>query len=221
MNKLKVRRWAGAFGIATCVLLIVAFPLYYPFVRAFIMRFRDTSKMSTRNLSLMDKFDLALEYELNKRMRNLGVGLYRLTGGRIVRFAQAAGVLILTTRGRRSGKARTVLLQCFQDGANWIIVAANSGRSSHPDWFYNLKATPTALVQVMDRTLQVRAEELSPEETAAFWPRILRVAPTNVRYQKATSRPIPLVRLVPINAGEQTMPGGEALPGREELSFTE
>jgi deazaflavin-dependent oxidoreductase (nitroreductase family) len=73
------------------------------------------------------------------------VGLYRLTGGRI---ARKVDVLILTTRGRRTGKTRTVLLQFFRNGANMVIVAANSGRSSHPGWFYNLKATPTVRVQM-------------------------------------------------------------------------
>jgi hypothetical protein len=69
--------------------------------------------------------------------------------------------------------------------------------------------------------LQVHAEELSTDEAIAFWPRILRVAPSYARYQKATSRTIPLVRLVPVGrAEEQTMLGGEALSGREELSFT-
>jgi deazaflavin-dependent oxidoreductase (nitroreductase family) len=149
------------------------------------------------------------------------VGLYRLTGGRIAR-PRKVDVLILTTRGRRTGKTRTVLLQFFRDGANLVIVAANSGRSSHPGWFYNLKATPTVRVQVMDRILQVRAEELSSDEAIAFWPRILRVAPSYERYQQATNRTIPLVRLVPVEqVGEPTMPSGEVVPGRKELSFTE
>jgi F420H(2)-dependent quinone reductase len=108
--------------------------------------------------ALKDQVALSLNYELDKRLGGLGVGLYRLTGGRI---ARKVDVLILTTRGRRSGKTRTVLLQFFPDGANLVIVAANSGRSSHPGWFYNLKATPTVRVQVMDPILQVRAEELS------------------------------------------------------------
>jgi deazaflavin-dependent oxidoreductase (nitroreductase family) len=220
MNDLKVRRWAGAFGVVACVLLIVAFPLYYPFVRGFVLRLRDAGKTSTRSLSLKDEVALYLNHELDKRLGGLGVGLYRLTGGRIARLLKV-NVLILTTRGRKTGKTRTVLLQFFPDGANMVLVAANSGRSSHPGWFYNLKATPTVRVQVMDRILQVRAEELSADETTAFWPRVLRVAPTYARYQKATSRTIPLVRLVPaLQAGEQTMPSGEALPGREELSFT-
>jgi F420H(2)-dependent quinone reductase len=218
MNKLKVRRWTGAFGLVACVLLIVAFPLYYPFVRGFVVRLRNAGKTSTRSHSLTEKVVLYLNYELDKRLGGLGVGLYRLTGGRI---ARKVDVLILTTRGRRSGKTRTVLLQFFRDGANMVIVAANSGRSSHPGWFYNLKATPTVRVQVRDRILQVRAEELSVEEMTAFWPRVLRVAPTYERYQKATNRPIPLVRLVPVRqAGEQTMPGSEALPGQEDLAFT-
>jgi F420H(2)-dependent quinone reductase len=218
MNKLKVRHWTGAFGIVACILLIAAFPLYYPFVRGFVVRLRNASKTSTRSHSLKDKVVLYLNYELDKRLGSLGVGLYRLTGGRIARKVK---VLILTTRGRRSGKMRTVLLQFFPDSANLVIVAANSGRSSHPGWFYNLKATPTARVQVMDRILQVHAEELSADEAIAFWPYILRVAPTYARYQKATRRSIPLMRLVPVGqAGEQTMPSGEALPGQEELSFT-
>ena len=103
-----------------------------------------------------------------------------------------------------------------------VIVAANSGRPSHPGWFYNLKATPTARVQVMDRILQVHLEKMSTEEAIAFWSRVLRVAPTYERYQRATNRTIPLVRLIPVEqTGELTSPGGEVLHGREELSFTE
>src|SRR6266516_5713733 len=219
MNKLKVRRWTGVFGIVACVLLIAAFPLYFPFVRDFVVRLRNASKTSTRSHSLKEKVVLSLNYELDKRLGGLGVGLYRLTGGRI---ARKVDVLILTTRGRRTGKTRTVLLQFFRDGTNMVIVAANSGRSSHPGWFYNLRATPTVRVQVMDRILQVHPEELSAEETTAFWPRILHVAPSYARYQQTNSRPIQLVRLVPAEAaGEQTKTRDEALPGREEISFTE
>lgn len=216
MNKLKVQRWTRTLGIVVSVLFITALALSYPFVRAFVVRLKDASKAPQKHLSLLDKVDLFLEYELNKRIRGLGVGLYRLTGGRITGFAQAK-VLLLTTRGRRSGKARTVLLQFFHDGANLVVVAANSGRSDHPDWFFNLKATPTAQVQIMDRTLLVRAEELSTEEANAFWPYILRVAPTNRRYQLATGRIIPLVHLVPTEiTAERTRTREKALAAKEK-----
>jgi deazaflavin-dependent oxidoreductase (nitroreductase family) len=143
---------------------------------------------------------LLLEHEGNKRLRSLGTGLYRLTAGRFA--PRNRDVLLLTTRGRKSGHEHTVLLQFFPDGRDMIVVAANSGRPSQPDWLYNLKATPIAYVEVMDRTLRVRAEQLPDEERAAFWPRILRHAPSYARYRKATSRIIPLVRLVPIGSEE-------------------
>ena len=221
MNKPKVRNWVGAFGIVSSILLIATFPLYYPFVRAFVERLRDVGKASSGSLSLKDKVALSLNYELDKRIGGLGIGLYRLTGGRIAQLWKV-NVLIFTTRGRKTGKTRTVLLQFFQDGANMVIVAANSGRASHPGWFYNLKATSTAQVQVMDCTFQVHAEELSSDEAIAFWPRILDVAPTYERYQRATNRTIPLVRLVPVGRVRgRAMPIDEVVSGQKELSFKE
>src|SRR5215211_1177023 len=162
------------------------------------------TRSPSANLSRRDRVALFLEYEGNKRLRKLGTVLYRLTGGRFA--PRERDVVLLTTRGRKSGREHTVLLQSFQDGANMVIVAANSGRSFHPDWFHNLMATPTAQVEIMDRTLRVRAEELSAEEAEAFWPRILRRAPSYARYRKATGRTIPLVRLVPLGSDEGASP---------------
>lgn len=165
------------------------------------MKMSDTKALST-NLSRKDRALLFLEREGNKRLRGLGTSLYRLTGGRFA--PRDRDVLLLTTRGRKSGREHTVLLQSFRDSEDMVVVAANSGRPSHPDWYHNLQATPTARVEIMDQTLRVRAEELSADEAAALWPRILRRAPSYARYRKATSRPIPLVRLVPIGSGQRT-----------------
>jgi F420H(2)-dependent quinone reductase len=159
------------------------------------MKTFDTRSPSA-NLSRKDRALLLLEREGNRRLRSLGTVLYRLSAGRFT--PRHRDVLLLTTRARKSGREHTVLLQSFPDGENMIVVAANSGQASHPDWFYNLKAATTARVEIMERSLLVRAEELSEEEAVAFWPRILRHAPTYGRYRKATARAIPLVRLVPI-----------------------
>jgi deazaflavin-dependent oxidoreductase (nitroreductase family) len=97
------------------------------------------------------------------------------------------------------------MLQCFWDDTTMVVVAANTGRPRHPGWFHNLKATSTARVEFMGRTLHVRAEELPADEAAAFWPRILRRAPGYARYQRATSRTIPLVRLVPLGSGKAAL----------------
>ncbi len=148
-------------------------------------------------LSLRDRIDLFLEPRLDRVLGGLGVRLYRLTRGGIARLFRV-NVLVLTTRGRRSGQERTVLLAFFPDGASFVVVAAHGGQPRHPAWYLNLRATPTARVEVGSRTLPVRAEELSAAEVAAFWPEVVRALPGYARYQQATSRTIPLVRLVPL-----------------------
>lgn len=158
------------------------------------------TKAPSTNLSRKDRALLLLEQEGNRRLRKLGTVMYRLTKGRFT--PRNRDVLLLTTRGRRTGREHTVLLQAFRNGEDMVLVAANAGKSSHPDWYYNLKAAPTARVEIMDQTMQVRAEELSDAEAEALWPRILRHAPSYARYREAAGRAIPLVRLVPVGVGQ-------------------
>jgi deazaflavin-dependent oxidoreductase (nitroreductase family) len=164
-----------------------------------------TIDSKSRPLSRMERIGLFLHRESDKRLTPFGIWVMRRTKGGIVqgRIARMLGatrevdVLLLTTRGRKSGKERTVVLQFFPDGDDLVLAAANDGGASHPAWYHNLKATPVARVEVKGRTFVVRAEELSADEAAAFWPRLLRRAPSYERYQRATSRTFPLVRLVP------------------------
>src|SRR5450759_2124312 len=92
--------------------------------------------------------------------------------------ALEGGALVLTTRGRRSGRERQVLLQYFRDGDAMVLGAANDGGATHPGWYHNLVARPDARVEVMGR---VRA-------------------PDYERYQRATDRRVPIIRLVPAAA---------------------
>lgn len=146
-----------------------------------------------------------IERTVDTRLGRFGVGLYRLTGGRIARLYDK-DVLILTTHGRKSGKERTVLLQFFWNGAYPVIVAANFGLPTHPGWYHNLRATPMARIEIRERTLQVRAEELSVEEATAFWPHLLQRSPDYVRFLRRTSRTIPLMRLIPVEPSEGAAP---------------
>lgn len=142
-----------------------------------------------------------IEHEVDTRSVRLAAALIRLTQGRVVRLWRRQA-LLLTTRGRKTGQERTVPLQFFPNGDDMIVVAANSGLPSPPGWYVNLTADPVARVEVGDRTLRVRAEELSAEAAAAFWPRVLQVAPDYAKYPRRTNRRIPLIRLVPIGPSE-------------------
>lgn len=138
-----------------------------------------------------------LEHQVDARSVRFAVWLYRRTGGRAPHLWHRRA-LVLTTTGRQSGRPRTVLVQCFPDGDALVVVAANGGLAANPGWYYNLTAHPRAYIEVEGRQLDVRAEQLSPAEAAAFWPRVLKVAPDYAKYTRRTSRRLPLLRLVPL-----------------------
>ncbi|HET7271436.1 MAG TPA: nitroreductase/quinone reductase family protein, partial [Rubrobacter sp.] len=99
-----------------------------------------------RPLPLKERIKMRVEHEVDTRSVGLAAGLIRLTKGRIGRLYHRQ-ILILTTRGRKSGLERTVPLQFFPDGDDMIIVAANSGLPSPPGWYFNLTADPLARVE--------------------------------------------------------------------------
>ena len=150
--------------------------------------------------SRMESVGLLIHRGLDRHLSPLGVWAYWRTRGGITR-PWKVDALVLTTRGRRSGRERHVLLQYFRDGDAMAIIAANDGGASHPGWYHNLVARPDARVEVMGRVVAVHAEELSADEAAAFWPRILARAPDYEWYRRATDRRFPIIRLKPAAAG--------------------
>ena len=148
---------------------------------------------------LSEDFSTRVEHFIDTHSVAFGAWLYRRTDGRITRLWRRRA-LLLTTTGRRTGLPRTVIVQFFPDDKDLIVVAANSGLSTHPAWYLNLKANPQARAEVEGHTLHVRAEQLSPSEAEAFWPQVLATAPDYARYRRRTDRAIPLLRLVPQHA---------------------
>ena len=147
-------------------------------------------------VSRRERIGLAIHRGLDRWLSPLGVWVMRRTKGGVAR-PWKVDALLLTTRGRRSGRERTVVLQYFPDGDAMIVAAANDGGAAHPGWYFNLTAEPAARVEVMGRTIPVRAEELPPDEAATWWGRILERSPDYERYARATMRTFPIIRLVP------------------------
>ena len=124
--------------------------------------------------------------------------IFRLTGGRIGSNLFGVPALMLTVRGRKSGRLLTFPLCYIEDGGDWIIVASKGGDPKHPDWYLNLVANPQARIELRGRSVAVLAETVSAEEKARLWPRVVAVYPPYESYQKrAGTRDIPLVRLRP------------------------
>jgi deazaflavin-dependent oxidoreductase (nitroreductase family) len=127
----------------------------------------------------------------------LHVALYRLTRGRIGGRAFGAPVLLLTTRGRKTGKLRTTPLLYLEDGDRLVVVASKGGAPRHPAWFLNLAADPEVTVERGRERLAMRAREADDDERARYWPQVVAMYPGYEKYQQKTSRRIPLVVLEP------------------------
>jgi deazaflavin-dependent oxidoreductase (nitroreductase family) len=133
-----------------------------------------------------------------KTLSTVHSAAYRLTKGRIGRRLVNNDMLLLTTRGRRSGRPHTVPLLYLRDGDNFVVIASWGGRPDHPQWYVNLEANPKASVQVRAKTWNVTAIPMDEPERKQWWPKIVEAYDGYAAYQSRTSRPIPVVRLRPV-----------------------
>lgn len=123
--------------------------------------------------------------------------VYRATGGRLVGSAAGMPVLLLTTTGRRSGKARTTPLTFFRDGDDIVVIASFGGSDVPPAWWVNLRHDPRATVTIGRHRSGVTARIATEAERDRLWPLITRTYPGYARYQERTARSIPVVLLTP------------------------
>jgi deazaflavin-dependent oxidoreductase (nitroreductase family) len=123
--------------------------------------------------------------------------VYRLSRGRFLSRVAGMPVLLLTTTGRRSGKARTTPLTFFRDGADLAVIASNGGADQPPDWSLNLRQNPRAVVRIGTDELTVRARTASTEERERLWVEITATYSGYARYQRKTERLIPVLILTP------------------------
>ncbi|CAN5116037.1 hypothetical protein BH18ACT12_BH18ACT12_20090 [soil metagenome] len=104
-------------------------------------------------------------------------------------------MLVLETVGRRSGAVRRTPLFYLPHPRGFIVVASNHGRDEHPQWYRNLTASAEASVAIGREHARVTARVRDEAERAAEWPRAVAAYPAYAAYERATSRPIPVVLL--------------------------
>ena len=122
---------------------------------------------------------------------------YKLTGGKFGSEMGEYKILLLTTKGRKSGQEFTTPLGYFDHEEGYLIIASNGGNSNHPDWYYNLKSDPLVRVQIKNQTFKAQAQVLNGETRTPVWERIVAEAPQYGEYEGRTDRLIPVVWLRP------------------------
>ncbi len=123
--------------------------------------------------------------------------LIRLSGGRILGSLEGQGVLILVTKGRKTGKLRSSPLIYFQfeKSGELIVVASNYGQDHHPAWYLNIAADPNVAVETEGTRYAARARITRREERDALFDRVASANPRFAAYRAGTNRKIPVVAI--------------------------
>jgi len=124
------------------------------------------------------------------------VSRYLETGGETgYEWRNGTTILLLFTKGRKSGEERVNPLIFQPHGDDFLIVASRGGTDLPPAWFLNLEAEPDVEIQVKADRFPVRARVASAEEKPEMWAKMTAVWPDYDDYQARTSREIPVVVL--------------------------
>jgi F420H(2)-dependent quinone reductase len=124
------------------------------------------------------------------------VELYESSGGTKGSTLADTGlpVVIVTTRGNKSGKVRKMALMRVEHDGEYLLVASMGGAPKNPVWYYNLVADPdSVLVQDGPEPFAVSVRELDGAERATWWERAVAAFPPYAKYQTRTDRKIPVL----------------------------
>lgn len=109
-------------------------------------------------------------------------------------------VIVVTVRGRSSGKLRKVPLMRVEHNGEYALVGSMGGAPRNPVWVYNLEAYPTAVtVQDGPEPMAVQVRKVEGDERAQWWERAVAAFPPYAEYQTRTERTIPVYIATPVS----------------------
>ena len=117
---------------------------------------------------------------------------FRANGGNVQGWAP---LILLTTRGAKSGLTRIYPLMAVPYGDDYVAVASKGGAPENPQWYYNLLAHPDITVEVGTEKFAATARQLTGDERSRVFAKAIEVFPNYAEYQKKTAREIPVFLL--------------------------
>ena len=104
-------------------------------------------------------------------------------------------LLLLTTKGAKTGEERTSPLVYSRDGDRYVVIASKGGAPTHPAWYHNLRANPEVAVELGPEKFRARAHVADDAERRRLYDRHAERMPAFADYEKKTTRKIPVVVL--------------------------
>lgn len=153
--------------------------------------------MTARTHSESENMSLDGEYEPSPQawVRDQ-VQEYERSGGERANTLRDTGmpVIIVTTRGNKSGKLRKTPLMRVEHGGEYALVASQGGAPAHPVWYHNLSADSEAVtIQDGPEPFDAVVRELEGDERSTWWDRSVAAYPPYAEYQTKTDRLIPVL----------------------------
>ncbi|MEU0565758.1 nitroreductase family deazaflavin-dependent oxidoreductase [Nonomuraea sp. NPDC005983] len=118
---------------------------------------------------------------------------FRANDGVVGGAFEGLPLLLITTKGAKSGEDRVSPLSYINDDARLVIAATNVGRGKHPGWYYNLLANPDLTVEIGTDTYEATAAEVDGEERDRLWAGLVASNRRLDRYKSMTTREIPVL----------------------------
>lgn len=121
---------------------------------------------------------------------------FRAHGGQITSGPfTGRSLLLLTTKGAKTGEERTSPLAYSRDGDRFVVVASKGGAPSNPAWYHNVRAHPEVTVEVGPDRFRARATVAADVERRRLYEHHAAKMPAFADYEKRTARKIPVVVL--------------------------
>jgi deazaflavin-dependent oxidoreductase (nitroreductase family) len=125
------------------------------------------------------------------------VEMYESSGGTEGTTMRGMPVIVITSRGAKSGKIRKTPVMRVEHDGRYAVVASLGGAPKHPVWYHNLVAHPQVELQDGSVKQDMTAREVTGDEKAVWWERAVVAFPDYARYQQKTDREIPVFVLTP------------------------
>ena len=122
---------------------------------------------------------------------------FRANNGKVGGMFKDATLLLLHTKGAKSGKERVNPVAYVRDGETFVVIASKAGAPTNPDWYHNIVANPGFNVEVGTKTLQVHARVTKEPERTKLYNKMVEMMPGFDEYRRKTTRKIPVIALTP------------------------
>ncbi len=120
---------------------------------------------------------------------------FRANGGKVGGNFAGRTLLLLHTKGAKSGQERINPVAYTKDGDRMVIIASKGGAPNNPDWYYNIVANPQITVEVGTEHFQADATIAVEPDRTRLYDQMATIMPGFAEYKTKTTRQIPVIVL--------------------------